>query len=127
MSYQFADLYESVDGSNSYDVLLDLTLGQRPRFAHGAGPYKFAASFVLRTFEGKKLLAVPAPQDVERFAARYDDARLRIYGRKGQSLATEMKALGSYRYGIVNVGAGSLLDLFAIYNDALTELPFKFG
>ncbi len=126
LSYQFADMYENVDGANSYDVLIDLTLGRKPQFAKGAGQYKFASSFVLRTFQGKRFAAVPTPADVERFAKQYDDARIRIYGRKGQSLASEMRAMGSYRYGIVNVGAGSLLDLFAIYNDALEKLPFQF-
>ncbi len=126
LSYQFADMYENVDGSNTYDVLIDLTLGRKPKFDKGTGPYKFASSFVLRTFNGKRFAAVPSPADVERFARQYDDARLRIYGRRGQSLASEMRAMGSYRYGIVNVGATSLLDLFAIYNDALEKLPFKF-
>ncbi len=127
LSYQFADLYENVDGTNTYDVLLDLTLGRRPTFAKGAGAYKFASSFVLRTFQGKKLVAVPTEADVQAFSRQYDDARLRIYGRKGSSLASEMKAIGSYRYGIVNVAATSLLDLFAIYNDAIEKLPFQFA
>ena len=127
LSYQFADLYENVDRTNTYDVLIDLTLGRRPNFEKGAGRYKFASSFVLRTFQGKKFLDVPGERDIEAFAKQYDDARLRIYGRRGQSLAGEMRAMGSYRYGIINVGAGSLLDLFAIYNDALEKLPFRFA
>jgi hypothetical protein len=127
LSYQFADLYENVDGTSSYDVLVDLTLGRKPKFKKGKGAYKFASSFVLRTFQGKTLVDVPTSRDVDAFARQYDDARLRIYGRKGSSLAGEMRAMGSYRYGIVNVGAGSLLDLFAIYNDALEKLPFRFA
>jgi biotin carboxylase len=126
MSYQFADLYENVDGTSSYDVLLDLTLGERPRFERRAGRYKVASSFVLRTFRGKRLVSVPSEADVDRFAKQYDDARLRIYGRAGSSLRGEMRAMGSYRYGIVNVGTSSLLDLFAVYNDVLEKLPFRF-
>jgi hypothetical protein len=126
LSYQFADLYENVDGCNSYDVLLSLALGRRPAFEKGAGRYRHASSFVLRTFKGKRFASVPSEKEVAAFAAQYDDARLRIYGKKGRSLASEMRAMGSYRYGIVNVGAGSLLDLFAIYNDALEKLPFRF-
>jgi len=126
LSYQFADLYENVDGANTYDVLLALALGRKPEFRRGAGQYRFASSFVLRTFQGQRLLQVPAEKDVDAFMHQYGDARLRIYGRERQSLKGEMRALGSYRYGIVNVGAGSLLDLFAIYNDALEKLPFRF-
>lgn len=125
LSYQFADLYEDVDGSNTYDVLLDLTLGRKPTFQKGGGPYKVASSFVLRTFKGRRLRAVPSEADVAAFGRQYDDSRVRIYGHRGQSLAGEMRAMGSYRYGIVNVGTTTLLDLFAIYNDALDKLPFE--
>jgi hypothetical protein len=36
-----------------------------------------------------------------------------------------MKALGSYRHAILNIAANSLLDLFAIYEDAIESLPFR--
>jgi hypothetical protein len=127
MSYQFADLYEYVDGSNSYDVLIDLTLGRRPRFVKGGGSFRYAASFVLRTFEGKKIVDVPDPAEVQSFSDRYDEATIKLYGKPGQSMRGEMKAIGSYRHAIVNVAANSLLDLFAIHQDALEKLPFTFA
>ena len=39
MSYQFADLFEKVDGTNSYSVQLQLSQGQEPEFANGKGEY----------------------------------------------------------------------------------------
>jgi hypothetical protein len=125
LSYQFADLYEYVDGSNTYDVLLDLTLGRPTSFAHRAGEFKKSASFVLRTFRGRRLRSVPSEREQEQFRARYQEATLKIYGDAGQSLKSEMRAMGSYRYGIVNVAANSLLDLFAIHEDAIDKLPFE--
>jgi hypothetical protein len=125
LSYQFADLYEYIDGSNSYDVLLDLSRGVRPRFKKGAGPFQVCASFVLRTFAGRRLRAIPSEQDQDRFRSRYDEATIKIYGKPGTSMKGEMKALGSYRYGIINVAANSLLELFAIHQDALEQLPFQ--
>jgi hypothetical protein len=127
MSYQFADLYEYVDGSNSYDVLIDLTLGRRPRFVKGGGRFRFAASFVLRTFAGKRVAKVPSSAEVEAFSDHYDEATIKLYGKPGQSMRGEMKAIGSYRHAIVNVAANSLLDLFAIHEDALEKLPFEFA
>lgn len=124
LSYQFADLYEFVDGSNTYDVLLDLTLGRQPQYKHGAGEFGYSASFVMRTFEGKKLVSVPTPEQVDAFNARYTESSIKIYGKAGDSMKSEMKALGSYRYAIVNVAAHSLLDLFAIHQDAIDTLPF---
>lgn len=126
MSYQFADLYEYVDGSNSYDVLIDLALGRRPRFDKGAGPFDVAASFVLRTFEGRKIRSVPSPDQVSAFGERYSEATIKLYGKPGSSMGGEMKAIGSYRHAIVNVAANSYLDLFAIHQDALEKLPFEF-
>ena len=125
LSYQFADLYEYVDGSNTYDVLLDLTLAKRPRFESRAGQFEFSASFVMRTFEGKKLKSVPNADQVAAFNRRYSESTIKIYGKAGDSMKNEMKALGSYRYAIINVAANSLLDLFAIQQDAIEKLPFE--
>src|SRR5262249_14872323 len=73
LSYQFADLYQYVDGSNTYDVLLDLTLGRRPSFRKRAGEFKVSASFVMRTFKGRKLRRIPSPQQVADFSDRYEE------------------------------------------------------
>jgi biotin carboxylase len=51
MASQFADLYEKVDGTNSYAVLLDIALGRAPQFTRRQGRYAFASSIVLRSFE----------------------------------------------------------------------------
>ena len=126
MSYQFADLYEYVDGSNSYDVLIDLTLGRKPAFTKGGGPFDVAASFVLRTFEGKKIRSVPSSAQVSAFGDHYQEATIKLYGKPGTSMKGEMKAIGSYRHAIINVAANSYLDLFAIHQDALEKLPFEF-
>ncbi len=125
LSYQFADLFEYVDGSNSYDVLLDLALGREPRFRRNGGEFAYSASFVMRTFEGKKLKSVPTVEQVDEFGSRYDEATIKVYGKAGTSMKGEMKAIGSYRYAIINVAANSLLDLFAIHQDAIEKLPFE--
>jgi hypothetical protein len=125
LSYQFADLYEYIDGSNTYDVLLDLTLGKPTSFNQGKGEYKKSASFVLRTFQGRRLRSVPTEDDLGAFRSQYREATIKIYGDAGQSLKSEMRAMGSYRYGIINVAAQSLLELFAIHQDAIDKLPFE--
>ncbi|MBO6516119.1 MAG: ATP-grasp domain-containing protein [Bacteroidia bacterium] len=126
LSYQFGDLYENVDGLNTYQILLDLSLGNKPRFSYGNGTFSHTASFVLRTFEGKQLTSVPRTDEIESFNNKYHESNIKIYGKTGTRLSGEMRAIGSYRYGIVNVGAHSLLDLFAIYEDVQDSLPFTF-
>lgn len=125
LSYQFADLYEYIDGSNTYDVLLDLTLGKPTSFDRGKGEYKKSASFVLRTFKGRRLRSVPTEEEINGFRKQYQEATIKIYGDAGQSLKSEMRAMGSYRYGIINVAAQSLLELFAIHQDAIDKLTFE--
>ena len=126
LSYQFGDLYENVDGMNTYQILLDLALGNTPQFMKGSGEFNCTASFVLRTFKGKKLKSVPGTGHITDFNNRYHESNIKIYGKRGTKLSSEMRAIGSYRYGIVNVGAYSLLDLFSIYEDVLDSLPFSF-
>ncbi len=126
LSYQFGDLYENVDGMNTYQILLDLALGNCPRFSKGSGEFDRTASFVLRTFKGKALRSVPGPRHIREFNDRYPESNIKVYGKVGTRLSAEMRAIGSYRYGIVNVGAHSLLDLFSIYEDVLDSLPFNF-
>lgn len=126
LSYQFGDLYENVDGTNTYQILLDQALGKLPQFVNGNGQFNCTASFVLRTFEGKELQAVPKAEHINDFNRRYSESNIKVYGKVGNKLSDEMRAIGSYRYGIVNVGAHSLLDLFSIYEDVLDSLPFSF-
>lgn len=126
LSYQFGDLYENVDGMNTYQILLDLALGDTPKFIHDGGEFNCTASFVLRTFNGKELKLVPNARHIADFNNRYQESNIRVYDKKGTKLSSEMRAIGSYRYGIVNVGAYSLLDLFSIYEHVLDSLPFSF-
>jgi len=126
LSYQFGDLYENVDGTNTYQVLLDLAQGKAPQFEKDGGEFSRTASFVLRTFEGHELRSVPETKHIDDFNTRYPESNIKVYGKSGTKLSSEMRAIGSYRYGIVNVGAHSLLDLFSIYEDVLDSLPFSF-
>lgn len=65
MASQFADLYEKVDGFNSYSELLDLAAGRKPHLTRPAGPHAVAASCVLRTFQDMQMVQVPSSRDVE--------------------------------------------------------------
>ena len=111
MASQLAYLYEWVDGVSPYHMLLDLAVGEAPRPERNAPKFRHAASFALRKFDGKPLGADPTPEQLERVRREYPEARLMLYLKRGGSLAREMKWLGSYRYAVVNMGAGSADDL----------------
>jgi hypothetical protein len=116
LSYQFADLYEDVDGTSPYDTLVRLALGEEPRRARGDGRYPRAASLVLREFSGRRVRRLPRREAVEEFHRRHPGARVEIFAREG-TMFPEMRALGSYRCAIVNLGAHCPRDVAAARTD----------
>lgn len=107
MASQLSYLYECVDGLRPYEMLLALAAGESPAGAQRAAPFRHAASFALRKFDGKPLAAHPTPEQLARVRREYPEAHLMLYLKRGASLAREMKWLGSYRYAVVNMAAGS--------------------
>jgi len=123
MASQLACFYEWVDGVQPYLALFDLAVGREPRLGGVAPRYRHAASFALRKFDGKPLAVHPTEAQVARVRRDYPEARLMLYMKRGASLAREMKWLGSYRYAVVNMGAGSADELHQRF-DALRRALF---
>ena len=122
MASQFADLYEKVDGTNSYAVLLDIAQGRAPRVTRRQARYGFAASIVLRSFDDYVVAALPSEADLERLERTYPDIRIEILARVGRALSSEMQDGTSYRYGIVSLGGkdrDDVLAQFAACRDSL--------
>jgi biotin carboxylase len=116
MASQFADLYEKVDGTNSFALLLDITQGRAPHFTPRQGRYAFAASCVLRSFEDHMVAGWPSEAELKRLAQTYPDIRVELHATVGRKLSAEFQDGKSYRYGIVNLGGNGLddvLDQFA--------------
>src|SRR5438128_819200 len=115
MSSQFADLFEKVDGVNTYHILLDLALGRRPRVRKRGGCYAVAASCVMRTFANKKVVKLPDKHEIESILRLWPDVRLEILATEGKKLSEELQDSQSYRYGLMNVGGrdrSHALDVF---------------
>jgi biotin carboxylase len=113
MASQFADLYEKVDGTNSFTVLLDIALGHAPRFTPRQGSYAFAASCVLRSFKDHIVAGLPSEAQIERIAQTYPGLRVELHATVGRRLSAEFQDGKSYRYGIVNLGGRDLDDVLA--------------
>jgi biotin carboxylase len=104
MASQFADLYEKVDGTNSYEVLLAIGQGRAPAFVPRKGRYSFAASCVLRAFEDRVVVALPSEADITGLSRLYPDIRVELHAAVGRKLSDELQDGQSFRYGIVNLG-----------------------
>jgi biotin carboxylase len=122
MASQFADLYEKVDGTNSYAVLLDIAQGREPQFKRKSGRYAFAASCVLRSFKDCVVVAFPNEADLERLATFYPDMRIELHGELGKKLSDELQDGTSYRYGIINLGGCDRANVLAQFNSCRERL-----
>ncbi len=111
MASQFADLYEKVDGTNAYEVLLDIGTGVRPSPKRREGRYPFAASCVLRTFEDYVVAALPSEDLLAELEYLYPDIRVEIHATAGRKLSDEFQDGTSFRYGIVSLGGRDRADV----------------
>jgi hypothetical protein len=121
---QFFDLFERVDGTNLFDVLLSLETGEAPVVRRRQGPDAVAASFVMRDIAARGLSRWPGPRELEQLRARHAQARLMVYPKRGANLARERKWLGSYRYAVANMGAASEEALFDAYRRLHADVDF---
>ena len=122
MASQFADLYEKVDGTNAYDVLLDLGTGVRPTPKRRQGKYRFAASCVLRTFEDCIVAALPSAERLAEIERAHPDIRVEIHATAGRRLSDELQDGTSFRYGIVSLGGRNRADVLSRFEACQAEL-----
>lgn len=121
---QFYDLFERVDGYNLFDALVALETGEEPRIRRREGASAVAASFVMRDLAGEGLGRWPRRGEIAALRSRHPEALIMFYLKRGADLRREMKWLGSYRYGIVNLGARSAGELLRAYDRIHREVAF---
>ena len=126
MASQFADLYEKVDGFNSYSLLLALALGRRPDLRRGCGRHAAAASCVLRRFDDALVVRVPSEDHLRRIRQAHPDIRVEVLAAAGERLSQQLQDGCSFRYGIVSIGGENRDAVLASFNWCRQRLPFAF-
>lgn len=121
---QFYDLFERVDGYSLFEALIALDCGEEPVVLRRQGRQRHAASFVLRDLTGEGLSRWPSAAEIDALQARHPDARVMFYPKRGADLAREMKWLGSYRYGVFNLGGATLEDMFGQFHRLCAHVTF---
>lgn len=124
MASQFADLFEKVDGTNTYAILLDLALGRHAQPLRRCGRHRMAASCVLRCFDNRWVAAVPTAADIAEVQLTIPDLRVEILATPGKALSQELQDGNSYRYGIISIGGEHRRDILDTLECCLRRLPF---
>ena len=124
---QFTDLFEKVDGVSSYSPMLQLAVGEEPYFPRLRGRFQLAASCVLRTFEDKRVLKTPSPEQIGSVLKRFPEARIEISTSAGKLLSDGMQDGKSFRYGLVHLGADSHEELEEKLRVSESLLDFQFA
>ncbi|MGD9591443.1 MAG: acetyl-CoA carboxylase biotin carboxylase subunit family protein [Candidatus Berkiella sp.] len=127
MSSQFADLFEKVDGINTYQILLDIALGVKPKFMQKQGKYKTAASFVLRRFENNQVIKTPTIEQITQVSEKFPDSRIELFAIEGQDLCAFKQDGKSFRYGLIHLGAQNKQELFQKFEQCKQNLPIQFN
>jgi biotin carboxylase len=124
---QFADLYEKVDGTNSYETALALASGASPSVRRRCGAHRAAASFPLRVFEPVRVRRAPSAERVREVEAMVPGTLVWTECETGQELADfESYEDGrSCRYGVVNVGAEDRAGLLSRFEAVRAALGFE--
>ncbi len=128
MCGQFADLYEMVLGTSTYEILFALaTGGEPPALGSVRTPFSVGASFPLRYFGEAVVRRVPSAGDVAAVMRDYPVTVLQVYYREGQKLSDEDQSDGySYRYAVFNLAAPDHATLLRWGEEIERRLGFEF-
>jgi hypothetical protein len=127
MSYQFADLYERVDGMNTYEAQLALATGRQVPWRARAGRDGAASSFVLRRFSDARVVRVPSKEEIAELQERFPGTLVQVLCAPGERLSSHDQDVGSFRYGIINMGAPTYAELLERYAEVERRLRFEFA
>ena len=112
---------------NTYDAQLALATGQPVPWTPRSGRDGAAASFVLRRFTDAKVVRVPSEQQLAAVKERFPGTIIKVLCTLGERLSAQDQDVGSFRYGIINMGAPTRAELFAHYQQVEAMLPFEFS
>lgn len=124
---QFADLYEKVDGASSVQLALDLAVGDEPTLVTGAGQFTHASSHPLRIFQPMRVVHAPDRDAIGEVEAEFAGTLVWVECETGQTLQDfERSEDGqSCRYGIINVGGRSAMDVETRLTRILARLGIR--
>lgn len=110
---QFADLYQKVDGTNGYEVTLEVAVGGTPRPRRREGAFAAAASFPLRIYQPARVVRSPGLERIREVQTEHPGTLVLLECATGDLLTDfgELEDGQSHRYAVVNLGGDGPEDL----------------
>jgi hypothetical protein len=114
-----------VDGASHQEVMVDLALGERPRFPYRKGPFRIASKFMHRVFDDGIVSGMPTSNEIAQVRKVYPEARFRLLAEVGERLKYSHH-FDSYSYELADIflGGENQSDLLRKYRDVLDRVTF---
>ncbi|SET15543.1 Biotin carboxylase [Nitrosomonas marina] len=120
-------LFKNVDGASNHRIVLDLGLGNKPRFPHHQGRYACAAKIFARRFEDALVTRVPTSNEIDHAQQLVPGATIVVPVKQERRLSELLDQDSySYQYVIAYLGGDNIHDLARSYKRIRKALPFKF-
>ncbi len=129
IAFQFAKTIESVTGFDPLHLLLQVAVGEKPRFNnHGAsaGCYAYCFNFELHSFSDRKILKTPTQSGYEAIKLLYPDVVIRNLIQEGFNLSDYKHNPQSYRYCFLDIPGNSPDEILLTYERILGLLDYEF-
>lgn len=123
MASQFADLYQKVDGVNSYSILIDIAADQQP-VTSNKGHYQAASIFVLRLPEDHYVRALPTAAEIKQVQEEFPQTVIELLAPIGSRLSACLQDGQMYRYACIHVGGNDQHDLQDRFKQIMKMLSF---
>lgn len=125
---QFADLFQKVDGVNSYAIALRLAAGDPPAPMRRQGSHAVAGSFPLRVYEPVRAGDAPSEERIAAVEEAFPGTLVWSECEPGEEL-TDFESLEdgkSFRYAVVNAGGSDTDDLAHRIGEIRRALGYRF-
>jgi len=126
ISQSHADLFEKVHGVSHHQIMLQLALGEKPTPLGDKGKFKYAAKFMLRTFDSGKVITIPSDEEITSVMNEMPDTIIKVLVKEGQQLS-KMELQDSYSYELADIfiGANTRSELITKYDKVLEMITFS--
>lgn len=126
ISKSHGPLFERVDGTSNFHVMVATGLGERPAMPHAKGSDAIAAKFMVRVYRDGIVTRVPSEQDVAAVRERVPGVDVLVLVRDGMRLS-ELANQDSYTFEVANlfIGGDDERDLLEKHHRCLELLHFE--